>query len=172
MRILILGLQKFSCAKVWSKSRLKISLLPLLTVSFVFFCSTNVFADLIQGEWKYIAYIYQGQRAPLPNPNLDLRFTFDGSGLSKLKWTRANEDGFCERLAEYSIEEGNLLRQFVTWVNPDNHISCSSDTDMRLGSLSFTPFLIFENELQLRLEINGEPFFYVLKRISPETISP
>ena len=120
-------------------------------------------ADLI-GTWSYDGYIYQDQRQPRPNPNLDLRFTFKNDGRVNLYWSRSNEIGFCEREAKYSLAD-NLLSQDIDWVNPQNMSECQNDLDMQLGRKSVTQIGIVEDELHFYLDLNGSEFIYVLKKI-------
>lgn len=120
----------------------------------------------IVGQWKYSAYSYEGRRQPMPNPDLDLRFTFFADKTSTLKWSYANEEGFCERQGLYEIDNDGWLFQKVTWVNPGNHFSCSRDPDMQMGKESLTRVQIKEDELWLELELNGQPFIYILTVVS------
>ena len=122
-------------------------------------------AELI-GEWKYIAYQFNGQTQPLPNPSLDLKFTFEDTGKVRLRWSYKDEEGFCDRLASFEVRQGGWVFQKVYWVNPENHISCARDADMQMGSESLTHFRRQENRLMLDLELGGEPFIYILEQIS------
>jgi hypothetical protein len=120
----------------------------------------------ISGIWKYVGYSYQGVQQPLPNPALDLRFNFEKKQTSYLQWYYENEKGICQRQAYYEVQAGNWLYQRVTWVNPNNHISCAKDPDMQLGKESFTPFRIENDQLLFELELNGSPFTFILDRLS------
>lgn len=132
--------------------------------SFVLICSCSVWAQSVSiiGTWKFTQYRYEGQVLPAPNPDLDLRFTFDKEGLSRLKWLRKNEPGICERIATYKIESPNLVRQKTVWVNPQNDISCASDQEMKIGNETVTPFRLQNNNLELELGLGGNPFTYIL----------
>jgi hypothetical protein len=119
----------------------------------------------ISGIWKYVGYKFQGVQQPLPNPDLDLRFNFGKKQTSYLQWYYQNEKGVCQRQAYYEVRPGNLLYQRVTWVNPNNHFSCAKDPDMQLGSESWTPFQIENDQLLFELELNGSPFIFILDRL-------
>jgi hypothetical protein len=120
--------------------------------------------DSIVGLWQYTAYIYEGHRQPAPNPDLVLTFEFSIDGISKLKWARNNEPGFCERHAFYLIQNENLYQKNF-WINPNNHASCSSDPDMQKDKESFTRFDLIGDEIQLHFDLNGKQFLYILSRI-------
>jgi hypothetical protein len=122
-------------------------------------------AEDILGEWTYDGFLYEGTRYPKPNPDLTLTFTFYEDGTDRLYWHRAGETAFCERLAEYSADDSHLVQK-VIWVNPANGHECSSDTDMRMGLETDTEFSFSGDELWLHLELNGKPFFYILKSSS------
>lgn len=120
----------------------------------------------ILGSWSYAGFIYEEQRYPKPNPNLFLTFTFKESGLVQLYWKRANEEYFCDRTAEWRVIERDYLYQHVMWVNPENHSSCSQDKDMQLGRKTKNQVMFVGEEMHLVLELNGKPFYYVLKRLN------
>jgi hypothetical protein len=132
------------------------------------FCQLAL-AHEIQGEWKYSSFIYDGQTHPILTPTLDLRFWFSADGISTLRWFESDQAGFCERKAYYVVEEGNTLYQKVFWVNPDNHSSCSSDPDMQMGRENRTTFKIENQKLMFDLQLNGQPFIYIMDRISDRT---
>ena len=124
--------------------------------------SLNVYAaDELIGTWKFTEYIYQGQTQPIPNPNLDLRFTFYKNGYSLLKWLRTDEEGICQRLGTYHLENQNALVQKTVWVDPENDVSCATDLEMHLGYETFTPFEFVNGHLHLKLALNGQDFIYV-----------
>ncbi len=117
------------------------------------------------GSWRYIAYKYRGEVLPLPNPSLDLRFTFSENGISKLRWSYGEQE-LCEREAKYEIQSKGLIYQKIIWVNPNNHISCAQDTDMQLGYESFTGYEIEDDHLMFDLELAGESFIFIMKKIN------
>lgn len=125
----------------------------------------------VLGRWLYDGFFYEGHRYPNPNPDLELEFHFRPDGVSRLYWERADEEGFCERLADYAIE-GDLLRQKVTWVNPANASTCASDPDMRPGQQTVVPFEIKGDELWLNIGLSGKDFFYILKARGEEPVAP
>lgn len=122
---------------------------------------TSQYAPVL-GRWLYDGFQYEGHRYPNPNPDLELEFEFRPDGVSRLYWERKGERGFCERLAEYRIEDGRLLQR-VTWVNPDNAPSCASDSDMQNGRATSVPFARKGEELWLNIGLSGKDFFYILK---------
>jgi hypothetical protein len=116
------------------------------------------------GTWKYIGYNYQGHESPAPNPDLDLRFTFDQQQTSLLTWFHNGESDFCQRLATYEIRNDGWLYQKTVWVNPKNEIFCTKDPEMKLGNESLTHYRIENNRLNFDLELGGQPFVYILSR--------
>lgn len=118
------------------------------------------------GEWKFVELIYQGQRLPLPNPSLNMRWTFFPNGVSRLYWDRGTT-GFCERWAYFKIEPQNegpdLLYEKVFNVNPRNEMSCAQDPDMQLHKETRTPFDLQGSEMHLHFPLGDEQLTYVLK---------
>ncbi len=117
------------------------------------------------GSWKFTDYIYEGQTHPRPNANLDLRFTFDDQGISRLKWLRTNEEGFCERLGTYFVQDEKLLVQKTVWVNPANSVDCANDLEMHVGYETKTPFQIVDKKFFLKLSLNGQDFIYIFTSV-------
>lgn len=118
------------------------------------------------GEWKYNGFIYEGRQYPSPNPALFLSFTFFPTGEVRLFWKRDDEDFFCERLAYYKLD-GNMLSQKIFWVNPENHLSCGQDPDMRVGTVTVNKVEWTDTQLSLFLELNGKDFVYLLEKLMP-----
>lgn len=127
------------------------------------FLAALITSGSLLGQWRYDGFIYEGKRYPLPNPNLHLTFTFSSEQKVRLFWMRDDEDGFCERDADYELR-GDKLYQKVTWVNPKNAPVCQQDPDMRLGNETINGVRLLEDELFLLFEINGKEFDYILKR--------
>jgi hypothetical protein len=121
------------------------------------------------GTWKYVAYNFDGHTQPRPNLDLDLRFTFRNDGTSDLTWHYDNEEGFCERTAQFQTQSDGWIYQKVTWVNTANHISCSRDADMQMGRESVTSYEVTGDKLMFKLELNGQPFIYILELITKGT---
>jgi hypothetical protein len=138
---------------------MKLSFLILIVA---LFGSIQGLADELQGTWKYDYFFYQGNIQPLPNPDLDLRFTFNADGTVLLKWFYQGQIGFCERKANYRIQPDGSLYQKVTWLNPNNHFSCSKDADMQMGKESVNNFQINKGQLYLEMALGDEPFFIIL----------
>lgn len=122
---------------------------------------TSQFTPVL-GRWMYDGFFYEGNRFPNPNPDLELEFHFREDGVSRLYWERKGERGFCERLADYEITDGEL-RQRVTWVNPENASNCGNDPDMQNGRATTVPFVRKGQELWLNIGLSGKDFFYILK---------
>lgn len=120
----------------------------------------------IDGSWVYDGFIYRGERYPNPNPGLRVVFTFYDDGTHRLYWSREGEPGFCERRGPYKFSEGiTQLYIRVDWVNPDNHMSCASDPDMQIGRESTTAVSLTPEHLVLHMQLDGQPFYYLLKPI-------
>ncbi len=122
----------------------------------------------LEGMWKLSSIIYRQQPMPLPNPDLNLYFKFYGNGDSWLRWSRKNEEGFCERKAEY-IENGRLLYQKTIWLNPRNALSCGNDPEMRPSSETYTEFSIIQKKLYLNLDLSDEKIIYVFSFLPEES---
>jgi hypothetical protein len=119
------------------------------------------------GIWVFTAIIYQGQLAPLPNPNLHLQFTFLSASQNELFYFRDNERGFCRRSATYQLKD-SYLHQEVTEVDPENNSSCAADTDMQLGKVSKTLYEIKDDKMYLHLSLGDNELQYVFtKRTEP-----
>lgn len=135
-------------------------------MSFIFALLLGAFSPSdLAGSWVYDGYIYQGDRFPLPNPNLYLVFNFKTSSRVNLFWTRSQDGRFCEREAFYSIN-GDLLYQKIDWVNPDNAPDCAQDPDMQFGRESITKINLVADELHLYFNLNQEEFIYVMKKVT------
>ena len=117
--------------------------------------------DLI-GYWQYDGFFYEDNRYANPNPDLNLIFRFEENGTSHLVWTRKNDGEFCERHAQY-VADAQTLSQTVSWVNPKNSKACAADQDMQLGRQTETHYEFHGEELWLQFDLNGKPFFYILK---------
>lgn len=138
-------------------------------LSVLVLCGSVVYAEVpnITGQWQYDGFIYEGKTYPLPNPDLVLVFTFYDDGLTWLYWYRKNETGFCERLANYSVNQEGL-KQKVIWVNPLNDQRCTQDPDMTAGLETITPFSVVDGVMRLHLDLNGQPLLYLLKPLSKD----
>ncbi len=126
-------------------------------------------AEDIKGLWQYDGFLFEGNRYPLPNPDLLLTFDFRADGISQLYWKRADEQGFCERLANYQLND-DLLTQETIWINPKNASACSQDPDMRPNLKTVVKISLAQvndqtEELSMHLTVNGKPFLYILKSL-------
>jgi len=119
--------------------------------------------DAIYGQWKWYKYIHKDQEFPPNNPDLNLIFEFSPGGKNRLYWDRKGERGFCERYGDYSFSQCQLTDQ-VTWVNPDNARSCSSDPDMQIGRLAQTRAEVCGNELYLYVGGGENTLIYIWKK--------
>ena len=118
------------------------------------------------GEWKFTSVFYRGQELPAPNPDLNLRYTFNADGTSRMYWDRANRAGFCERQGRYLIHD-EILTDEVTWINPQNDSSCHQDPDMQVGTRSSVPFRFDHDRLVLDLPLGDESIGYIWTRADP-----
>lgn len=117
------------------------------------------------GEWKLNEMIYRGERIPLPNPELNLRFTFLSNGTERLYWDRGTDE-FCERWARYTVA-GKTLQQEVFAVNPGNAAECKKDPDMQMGRVTHTPIELQGSELHLVFQMGDEELVYVFRVLDP-----
>ncbi len=108
--------------------------------------------------------IYRDEELPPRDPELKINYTFFDDMHSRLYWKRDDEDGFCERFAQY-VYQNEILSEKIIWVNPENDPSCSRDPDMQLGNHTQTPLKIKNDELYLYLKLSDEYLIYVWKRI-------
>jgi hypothetical protein len=120
------------------------------------------------GMWKLTSIIYRSQPMPLPNPDLKLYFMFFSNGDSWLRWFRVDEQGFCERRAQYLVFE-DWLYQKTIWLNPHNATSCSNDPEMRMSSETYTEFKIDKNNLFMSLDLSDEKIIYVFTLLPEES---
>ena len=134
----------------------------LLASAFTF---NSAFADGLIGTWKFTEYTYEGKTLPAPNPNLDLRFTFNERGEAYLKWFRTDETGFCQRRADYKVE-GDVLWQKVVWLNPANKQNCGDDPDMKIDNETKTKFTTTADTVNLDIGLDGKSFIYILHAVS------
>lgn len=138
--------------------------MKIFFIAFALMAFPNLDPQLL-GTWKYVAYEYENQVQPIPNPALDLRFSFNQNGIANLKWQYEGENTFCERKAVYEIQNDGWLYQKVIWLNPANHFSCSKDADMQMGSESLTRYRFKDSQLRLELELSGKAFIYILDSV-------
>ncbi|MCX7675700.1 MAG: hypothetical protein N2Z70_07720, partial [Bdellovibrionaceae bacterium] len=121
----------------------------------------------IYGSWQWSHLLYNGQELPRPNPKLRIQFDFNAGGTSRLYWEREGQTGFCERLAQFSIQ-GDTLVEMITWVNPNNAAECARDPDMQAGRMSRTPFTFdAQGRLMIRVYVADWDVWYVWERLNP-----
>lgn len=119
--------------------------------------------SVLLGIWFFTNIIYRGELKPRPNPNLIMTIHFEDTTTNSIRYYRENESGFCERKASYEFKS-NILKQKVTWVNPENMPSCSADPDMMMGKESSTKLEASDGQLLLHLAIGPEELIYVWER--------
>lgn len=135
---------------------------------FISFCPTFGFVGTSEviGSWKFTRYIYQGNELPAPNPQLTQVLTFDETGTSRLYYSRADEAGFCERLAVYSyMPTSQTLLQQVVWVNPNNQRGCSMDPDMILGRKTSNRAWVAGDSFYLDMPLSDETITFIWDKI-------
>ena len=118
-------------------------------------------SDRIFGHWKFTEMIYRGQKVPLPNPDLNLTWTFFKNGTERLYWDRGTAD-FCEKFSYFEVEENYLIEDPI-FLNPRNAADCSKDPDMQLGKKSKIKMEILDEELHFYFQLGEEELIYVLK---------
>ncbi len=114
------------------------------------------------GHWKFSEMIYQGQTISIPNPDLNLVWTFFSNGTERLYWDRGTPD-FCERWSHYTIDQNQLTTE-VFALNPKNSSECGKDPDMQVGKISKVKLEIFETKIYLYFQLSDEQLIYVLKK--------
>ncbi|MCB9025249.1 MAG: hypothetical protein H6625_02955 [Bdellovibrionaceae bacterium] len=140
-----------------------VTLLSLLSQFSLAETAGENFSGDILGRWKFVEYIYEGQKLPIPNRNLNLLFEFHETKSNRLWWFRDNEPGFCERIGLYTYENETLTDN-VVWVNPDNHVECSQHPDMRMGQIAKNKVTFENGKLYLHLSLKGQPLIYVWEK--------
>lgn len=127
----------------------------------------------LSGTWRFVAMIFDGQRMPPRDARLDLKYTFDAQGLSRLAWSYDQWQTLCERRGRYAVElhdDGTTVRDEVTWVNGDNRSDCASDPDMQVGRVTRAPFRLSDDgKLQIDIAMSGQWLTYEWQR---ETATP
>jgi len=123
----------------------------------------------IVGQWQFYKMEYRGNELPPRDPNLVLTYEFAEDMKSHMLWYYKNDlKHRCERRGEFEYQDG-ILSDTATWIDPENHISCSQDPDMRLGTVSVVPLVLHESgDLYMKLPFNGEFLYYVWKRTDLE----
>ncbi|MBK9323541.1 MAG: hypothetical protein IPM97_11470 [Bdellovibrionaceae bacterium] len=140
-------------------------LLGLFALSLSIFFPLLVTAGTrLSAEYKLTGHIYRGSVIPPFNPNLNLTWTFFENGTDRLYWDRKGEIGFCERFANYTIENEQIT-EVVFAANPNNSFECSKDPDMLVGRKTTTKFKIVEQQLLLYLQLGDEELVYIFKEI-------
>lgn len=109
----------------------------------------------LSGLFLFSYLIFRGAEFPKPNPDLNMWFHFESSGINTLHYTRVNEKGFCERKAQYNYD-GKNLKQKIIWIHPENASWCDSDPDMQLNRESVSQMTVKENKLFLDLALADE----------------
>ena len=141
----------------------------LLFSIFIFSSATTLSftgSNDIIGSWKFTRYIYQDNELPAPNPQLTQILSFDETGTSRLYYSRADEEGFCERLAVYSyIPTTKTLLQQVVWVNPKNQRGCSMDPDMILGRKTSNPAWVVGQSFYLVMPLSDETITFIWDKL-------
>ena len=118
----------------------------------------------LRGEWMLSGLIYRGQEIPPLNPKLNLRWTFYENGTERLFWNRTGEQGFCERFANYRIQDGHL-HETVFAVNPLNGHECIQDPDMQVGRQTATRIEFNNKNIHLHLQLGDEVIIYILQEV-------
>jgi hypothetical protein len=117
------------------------------------------------GLWMYTALFYRGEVMPIPNKDLKLFITFTNQSQNEIYYYRLNENGFCRRQANYTLDETHL-EQVVTSVDPENMNECSLDTDMQMGNRSKVKYHTENDKLHLHLTLGDEEIQYIFSKIS------
>jgi hypothetical protein len=121
-------------------------------------------AATLKGQWRMTDMIYKGQEMPPPNPDLNLSWTFFENGTERLYWQRKDEEGFCERFANYHIGD-NQIQEKVFAVNPLNKADCGTDPDMQVGRETFNKIEIQQQRILFHLQVGEEEVIFILKEV-------
>ena len=118
----------------------------------------------ILGHWKFSEMIYRGEKVPLPNPDLNLNWTFFKNGTERLYWDRGDTSGFCERFSYFNVET-NVLSVETLFLNPRNASDCSKDPDMQVGKNAKIKIDVLKDELHFYFQLGEEELIYVLRPV-------
>ena len=120
-------------------------------------------ADLL-GLWIYSGLVFHGQPINKPNPDLVIYYQFSSERHNTIFYFRQGERGFCERLAEYKVENKNIVQTNIA-ANENNADFCDQDPDMQMNRLSITEFEIVDGKLLLHLPLGEDRLTYVWTKI-------
>lgn len=118
------------------------------------------------GSWQAIGYYYENNFIQPDDPQLTLVFDFFPDGTHRLFWKLKGENSFCERKGLWRTEEDQLFIE-VTWVNPDNGASCSSDPDMKNGLKTQSKISFVNDQLWLEIPFSDTYMTYVWNPLLP-----
>lgn len=144
----------------------------LLIAALFFVFSFNSFAasssqqstNPLLGSWIFFKLLYRGEELAPPNPALKLIIEFISDDLNRVYYKRDDENGFCERTANYSFND-KILFQKVIWVNPENQMSCGQDPDMQLGKVTANNAYIKDGVFYLEMPLSEETITYMWKKV-------
>jgi hypothetical protein len=91
-------------------------------------------------------------------------FQFDSDGTSRLRWSRLDERGFCERTAQYKTD-GQILEQMIVWTSPENRPDCGKDPDMQIGRQTQTIYRVTGGRLETDFGLGDEILTYIWESI-------
>lgn len=132
----------------------------LLIFAFLFLGARSAVA--LSGNWIFTEMIFRGVRQPMINPALKLVWTFFENGTERLSWSHDDRPGFCERISNYEIKNGQLFEE-VFAVNPRNSRECDLDQDMHVGTKTQNKIEIFPQEILLHVDLGDDDLIYVLR---------
>lgn len=128
----------------------------------------------VLGNWKLSSMIYEGNEMDLPNPDLQLSFTFFPNHSMRIYWDRKNPEVFCESHSNWTLQTDNpekvqlILDTYA--LNPLNASDCSLDPDMTLGKKDPTAVWRQENKLMILLRLGDQNLIYVFEQQNKEIL--
>lgn len=131
--------------------------------TFILF-SMGTASAALEGAWKLTGMNYRGEDIPLPNPDLNLQWTFFSNGTARLYWDRGTPE-FCERFSSF-VHEGDFLKEEVFAVNPKNAVDCGKDPDMQVGRKTQTRIrLDGDSRIFMHLQMGDDILIYIYSPI-------
>jgi hypothetical protein len=117
----------------------------------------------VEGEWKLSGMIHHGRPIPLPNPELNLRWTFFSNGTFRLFWDRGSPD-FCEGFGHFKLIDEHLNSKIFA-LNPKNAAECAKDTDLQIGRETKTKMEVTQGQIAMYFQLGDEELVYLLTKV-------
>lgn len=112
--------------------------------------------------------IYEDHVLDLPNPDLQLTFSFFQNHSLRIYWDRKDPSVFCESMSNWTLKtDGSGISQIqldTFAVNPMNAADCSGDPDMTLGKKESVPIWIQDSSLMMTFRLGDQDLIYIFNK--------